>query len=259
MSVPTRNKIRRLIALAALALLAPAAAGCGERQDEERGGPAARADPTTGSPGRGGAVDPEDFVDRIDNPFFPLEPGTRFRYEGATEEGDEVVEIEVTDEKKKILGVPTTVVHETVTRSGDLVEETRDWYAQDRAGNVWYFGEDTKEMKNGEVVSTEGSWRAGQDGAEPGIVMKARPQVGDKYAQENAPDVAEDRAEVLALDEKVKVPYGSFDDVLQTEDTNQLETDVVEHKFYGKGVGLLLERETEGGDDRLALTEVRRP
>lgn len=204
-------------------------------------------------------VDPNDFVREIDNPYLPLEPGTRLTYEGRGAEGAEEIVVEVTDETRKILGVTVTVVRDTVSRDGEVVEDTRDWFAQDREGNVWYFGEDSKELENGEVVSTEGSWEAGKDGARPGMVMKADPQVGDVYDQERAPGVAEDKGEVLSLDESVTVPYGSYDKVLKTKDTNPLEPDVVEHKFYAKGVGLLKEQEVKGGKDQAELVSVDRP
>ena len=196
---------------------------------------------------------------RIDNPYLPLVPGTRFRYQGTPEQGSETVLVEVTHRTKRILGVPTVVVHDTVTRRGQLVEDTLDWYAQDREGNVWYFGEDTKEYKNGKVVGTQGSWQAGKDGAEPGIVMKAHPRVGDRYRQEHYPGVAEDMAQVLSVAERVTVPFGAFRQVVLTKEFSPLEPNTVEHKYYARGVGDVLETEGRDERDRLELVDVTRP
>lgn len=184
------------------------------------------------------AFNPADFVQIIDNPFFSLQPGTTFFFEN--EDGSAGNEFVVTRQTKQILGVTCIVVRDTAFEDGEVVEKTADYFAQDKDGNVWYFGEDTKELVDGEVVSTEGTWRAGVDGALPGIIMKASPQVGDEYAQETAPGVAEDRAEVLSLTEMVNVPYANVDQVLQTFDFTPLDPTALEHKFYGPGgVGLL--------------------
>src|SRR5262245_41263074 len=137
------------------------------------------------------AFDPANFVSGIDNPYMPLQPGTTFVYK--TEATGELVTFVVTEQTKVIAGVTCVVVHDTSTVDGELAEDTFDYFAQDKAGNVWYFGEDTKEYEDGKVVSTEGTWHAGVDGASPGIVMEANPQVGDAYNQENAPGVAEDQ------------------------------------------------------------------
>jgi hypothetical protein len=162
----------------------------------------------------------------------------------------------VTGDTKDILGVPCVVVRDTVTLDGEVIEDTFDWFAQDADGNVWYFGEDTKEYEDGEVVTTEGSWEAGVDGAEPGIVMEADPQVGDRYRQEFYEGHAEDMATVLSLDETADVPYGSYEDVLMTEDTTPLEPDVLERKFYARGVGVVLEVDVNGGGEREELVSV---
>jgi hypothetical protein len=253
-----RSAQRGAHALAALALLtAVSVSACGDG-DEDLAGPTEAMQPT-GTPVQGPSVNPADFVTKIDNPYLPYTPGTTFRYEGTTKDGPETVVVEVTRQTKKILGVQTVVVRDTVTQEGQVVEDTFDWFAQDREGNVWYFGEDTKELEEGKVVSTEGSWEAGKDGAEPGIVMKAKPKVGDKYRQEYYKGVAEDRGEVLSLTEKVKVPYGSFTGVLKTKDDTPLEPDVVEEKYYAKGVGFIQELQVKGGEDRLQLVSVDKP
>jgi hypothetical protein len=197
--------------------------------------------------------DPADFVAVIDNPYLPWTPGTTLVYEG----GGERVEVTVTDESREIMGIAATVIHDQVFVDGELVEDTFDWYAQDAAGNVWYLGEETEEYGGGEVVSTEGSWEAGVDGAQPGIAMLANPQVGDAYRQEFYEGEAEDVAKVFALAESVEVPQGSYDDVLVTEDWTPLDPDIVEHKFYAPGVGVVREELVEGGDEVLELIEVR--
>ena len=201
---------------------------------------------------------PGRFSTTIDNPYLPMKPGTRmvYRTTDGDEHGREVVR--VTHRTRVVDGVTVRVVRDRAYVGGDLVEDTRDFYAQDRRGNVWYFGENTKTLENGTVTSTKGSWLAGVNRAMPGIVMEADPQVGDSYAQENAPGVAEDRATVLSLDAHATVPYGSFDGLLKTKDFSPLEPAVVEHKKYLRGVGSILEKEVRGGTERLALIRVTR-
>jgi hypothetical protein len=196
------------------------------------------------------------FVPWSTNKYFPLVPGTRFKYRSETDEGVETEIVTVTHRTKRIQGVVTRVVEDVVKVDGEVVEHTLDWYAMDREGNVWYFGEDSRTYENGKLVNTEGSWIAGEDGAEAGIIMKARPKVGDSYDEENAPDVAEDHATVLALDQKVRVPAGRYRGVLQTENTTPLEPDVLEHKYYAPGVGMVLEVDVSGGGTRNELVSV---
>jgi hypothetical protein len=200
-------------------------------------------------------ITPADFVAAIDNPFWPLTPGTVYRYQSDTE----VNLVTVTSDTKVILGVTCTVVHDVVTVDGATTEDTYDWYAQDKDGNVWYMGEDTKEYSGGVVVSTEGSWEAGVDGAKPGIVMYGTlPAQGWPYRQEYYACEAEDMAEVVATDVSVTVPYGTFDHCLQTREFTRLEPDVNEFKVYAPGVGLVLEVEVASGA-RTELTEVTGP
>ena len=180
-----------------------------------------------------------------------------YRERGAGGSGREVVR--VTHRTKTIQGVETVVVRDRAYIGGELAEDTRDWYAQDRQGNVWYFGENTKEYENGKVVSTEGSWEAGADGAQAGIVMEAHPKVGDTYSQEDAPGVAEDMATVLSLDASRTVPYGTFDNLLKTRDFSPLEPSVVERKFYAAGIGSVLEKTVKGPRERVVLVRVVRP
>ena len=202
------------------------------------------------------AVEPANFVAAIDNPYYPLTPGTMMIFEGDTEEGSERVETYVTKDTKRILGVDCVVVRDRVTVNGELVEETLDWYAQDKSGNVWYFGEDSKEYEEGALVGTKGSWEAGVDGAIAGIIMPANPQVGDTYRQEYYAGEAEDMAKVVSLSESAAVPYGSFDNLLMTEEWTPLEPGVVEQKYYALGVGLVLEVIVQGGSGRVGLVAV---
>jgi hypothetical protein len=205
------------------------------------------------------SIDPARFSSTVDNPLLPMAPGTRWVYEGRTDEGLERIVVEVTPDIRQVMGVPCVVVHDTASIDGKLVEDTFDWYAQDKDGNVWYFGEDTKEIKDGKVAGTQGSWEAGVDGAQPGIAMRSRPQVGDRYRQEYYKGEAEDMGEVLSISERVTVRTGSFENVVKTRDFTPLEPDLVEHKYYAAGVGLVLEETVKGGSGRLELVEVTRP
>ena len=202
-------------------------------------------------------IDPANFVSTVDNPYFPLTPGTTLIYEGRSGDEREVVTIEVTDRTKTILGIRCVVVRDTVTIAGEIHEDTFDWYAQDVDGNVWYMGEDTKEYEDGKVASTEGSWEAGVDGALPGIIMPADPTVGLAYTQEHYAGEAEDKGEIVALGEQVTVPAGSYDSVVVTEDRTPLEPKFLEHKYYAAGVGVVFEEIVKGGEGVLRLVEVR--
>jgi hypothetical protein len=201
-------------------------------------------------------IDPADFVTTVDNPYFPLTPGTTVVFAGTSEGEREVVTVRVTDRTKVIQGVTCVVVRDTVRTGGEVTEDTFDWYAQDVDGNVWYMGEDTKEY-DGDVVSTEGSWEAGVHGALPGVIMPADPEVGMAYTQEHYAGQAEDKGKIVALGRQVSVPYGSFDDVLVTEDWTPLEPNVLERKSYAPGIGVVFEELVQGGQGMLRLVEVR--
>jgi len=203
-------------------------------------------------------IDPGNFVTTIDNLYFPLPPGTTFTYRGESEGTPTRDVMTVTQDTKEILGVATTVVHHLSYENGVLIEDTFDWFAQDVDGNVWYFGEDTKELdENGNVISTEGSWEAGVNGAEQGIIMLADPKKGDKYQQENAPDIAEDMAQVIGFEDAFCVRYGCFDNVLVTKEWSPLEKGVVEYKYYASGVGFIFGNMVKGGDEQSELVRVR--
>lgn len=198
----------------------------------------------------------KNFVARVTNPFFTLRPGTTYTYQGTTADGKEKIVVIVTPKTKKVLGIATTVVLDRAYLDGELIEETYDWYAQDREGNVWYFGEDSKEFEDGKVVSTEGSWEAGVDGAQPGIIMLARPKVGDSYRQEYYKGVAEDMADVVALGQTVKGPLGTFKNCLQTRDWSRIEVALNEHKYYCPAVGnVALEVAVDTGE-KVELTKL---
>ena len=235
-----QNTIRALAAALALSVLNLTVAGATDATDD---------------------INPEDFTVRIDNPFFPLPPGTTFIYKGRKELSKQRDEFSVTDRTVVIDGVTCRVVHDKVFIRGVLRENTFDYFAQDRDGNVWYFGEDTEELdKNGRVVSTAGTWRAGVDGAQPGVIMEAHPNVNDHYFQEVAAPLAQDEAIVLNLHETVAVPLGKFTNCLVTKEFAQLEPGNIEHKFYARGVGFILGVVVKGGKERLALVNiVRRP
>jgi hypothetical protein len=204
-------------------------------------------------------INPADFTVRIDNPFFPLSPGTTFIYRGRKELSKERDVFAVTDRTIVIDGVTCRVVHDRVFIRGSLQENTFDYFAQDRDGNVWYFGEDTEELdKKGNVVSTEGTWRAGVNGAQPGVIMEAHPQVNDHYFQELAAPLAQDEATVLSLHETASVPLAKFRNCLLTKEFTQLEPGNVEHKFYARGIGFVLGVVVKGGKERLALVNIVR-
>lgn len=232
-------------------------AGCGSDAGDDSAEPAAA--PRVPSEVPTPTPDPDDFVDTIDNPYLPYEPGTRWVYENSSSEGDERIVVTVTEQTRMVQGVRTTVVRDTVTdEDGKVVEDTYDWFAQDTAGNVWYFGEDSTSYEDGKA-SKEGSWEAGVDGAQAGIVMLADPRPGDRYQQEFYEGEAEDRAEVLAVDAEVTVPFGSYTEMVKTADTTPLEPEVEEHKYYAEGVGFVYEEKVRGGDDRGRLVSMETP
>jgi hypothetical protein len=193
-------------------------------------------------------IDPQDFVDAIDNPFLPLVPGTTWVYEKQGDEGTERIQVSVTYRKREILGVECTVVQDTVSIDGELVEDTEDWFAQDRDGNVWYFGERSFNFTDGEISDLAGSWEAGVDGAKPGIAIPADPVPGEAFRQEFFIGEAEDVARALDLDASVEIGLGSFEGVLQTADFTPISPDDLEHKFYAPGVGKVLTVNVASGE-----------
>lgn len=234
-----------IILVASLVAILPFVTGC---NDDSPGKP--------GGDDYNPVIDPDSFVTVIDNPFLTLAPGTTYVYEADSDGESEGNEVAVTHDTKVILGVTCVVVWDRVWVDDELAEATYDWYAQDTDGNVWYFGEDSKEYQDGVVVSTEGSWEAGVDDAKPGIVMKAHPAVGDSYRQEYYEDEAEDMAKVLSLTEAVTIGLGTYENCLKTKEWTPLEPGVSEHKYYAPGVGLILEEVATGGEGRNELVEI---
>jgi len=201
---------------------------------------------------------PNDFVSEINNKFFTLVPGTTFIYESQREDGTERNEVNVTNNTKVVLGVQTVVVWDRVWLDDELIEETFDWYAQDSSGNVWYFGEDSKEYESGKVISTEGSWEAGIDGAKPGIIMQAEQKLGQPYRQEYYKGKAEDMAQVVAVNEKVNVPFGTFDNCIKTKDWNTLVSGSVEFKYYCPQVGGVTLEVDQDGSNPVELIDMKK-
>lgn len=211
---------------------------------------------TGAAPVRQAGFDPANFVSQVDNPYFPLKPGTTWIYEGSREGHAQRAVMTVTNATKMILGVQCLVIQDDVTEEGQIVEQTQDWYAQDKAGNVWYFGESFKERQDDGSFSTQGSWVAGVDGVQPGIIMEGQPRIGDSYNQERASGVAEDMARVIGRGESATVRYGTFSNVLVTEESTPLEPGYVEHKYYAPGVGNVLILATQGGQERMELVSM---
>ena len=256
--------------MAALAVGALLVAGCGSSSNQ--GSASTTGSVTTASAPSaselapaGGTyspmIDPANFVTTIDNRYFPLLPGTGFHYKGVAENGTtpQTDDMVVTHRTKLILGVPCTVVRDTVSSRGKPIEHTLDWYAQDKDGNVWYMGEDTRELQHGKFVKADDSWEAGVAGAEPGIIMPGDPQPGDAYRQEYYPRFALDQARVVGDGGSVSVPYGSYKSTLLTVETApQLDPGVAERKWYVAGVGDIKEHTVSGNHEEIVLVGVTR-
>lgn len=201
-------------------------------------------------------IEPEDFMSPAEaaanpNPYFPLAPGLRWVYEG----GGETIEVTVLEDTKEVAGITAFVVRDVVREDGEIIEDTLDWYALDEEGNVWYLGEHSQSFENGELVSLDGSWKTDVEGAKPGIIMEAAPEVGDAYRQEFLLGDAEDIGEVLSTMATASAPGGACDgDCVVTKDTTPIEPDVLEHKVYAPGIGLILEVDPETGE-RIELIE----
>jgi hypothetical protein len=232
---------RLLLLLGSVAMVTAGCASSSTRKTTATG-PAGTAPPAS-SPSTTApyhpAIDPRQFSTSITNRYFPLTPGTKIVFDGSRDGVPHHTEMTVTSEIKTVMGVRCVVGRDVVTSQGALVEKTTDWYAQAANGDVWYFGEVTAEYNNGAVSSTKGSWEAGVDNAQPGIVMMARPAIGLSYRQEYRPGEAEDMAKVLRIDPSIQVPGGTFHDVVVTEDSDPLNPDKIDEKRYAPGVGLV--------------------
>jgi hypothetical protein len=257
-AVTSNERLRRkrpiVTALLGVCSLALATCACGADTTADKNHGASRSSGRLPQGSERVKLDPADFTTRIDNPYWPMAPGDKWVYK-ETDEGEQYkVEVTVTDRTKIIAnGVEARVIHDVVSQNGQPVEVTDDWYAQDKAGNVWYLGEDTAEYENGRVTSRAGSFEAGVDGAQAGIIMPADPRVGMAYRQEYYRDEAEDRAVVLSTQEQVEVPFGHFEDALLTKDLVPTEPKVSEYKLYAKNVGPVLAVQTSGGGSREEL------
>jgi hypothetical protein len=245
---------KRKIAIGIALLSALFAFGCGGGGGEESGAGATQALPQGSE-----EVDlrPSDFTAEIDNPYWPMRPGSRWTYRESNGEGGVQIDVvTVTDRTRKLAnGIEARVVHDVVSQGGHPVEVTDDWYAQDAQGNIWYMGEQTAEYENGKVATREGSWEAGVDGAQPGIALPAEPQQGIAYRQEYYAGQAEDQGEVIATGGQAEVPFGHFTEVVSTQDTSPLEPRVVEYKFYAPGVGPVLTLDVSGESGREELID----
>jgi len=246
--------MRRYIALPIALGLVAVAAACGGSSQSTSGLPNGSTPVTATAP------DASNFDGHvIDNQWFPLVPGTTWAYRGV-KDGQSSREIMVaTSQTKTIQGVPCTVVSDKLYLSGALEERTLDYYAQDKDGNVWYFGEDTAELKpDGSVKSTEGTWLSGRDGAEAGIFMPADPQVGQSFRQEYYKGQAEDHFRILSLAEQVKTPGATSDQAMLTMEWTPLEPNIVDHKYYVQGIGTVLEQTAKGPLERNTLVSVHK-
>jgi hypothetical protein len=207
--------------------------------------------------GAAGAPPAGGYSARVDNPWFPLVPGTRYVYAGRKDGLPSRDVVTVLRTTRTIDGAPCAFVSDRLYLSGELRERTTDWYSQDRAGNVWYFGEDTAELDaNGHVTSTEGTWTSGVGGAKPGIYMPAAPHIGQAGRQEFLAGHAEDHYRVIGLFPTVAGTPGK--PALLTEEWTPLEPGVLDHKLYVRGIGVVLEHTEHGGDEHAELVAVTR-
>jgi hypothetical protein len=210
-------------------------------------------------PGWPATLSPNDFVAQVDNPWFPLQPGSEYRYRGLKEHTKMVDVVRVTHRTKQILGVEATVVHDVVSVKGRPEEVTDDYYAQDRHGNVWYFGEATRTLdRHGNTVSTEGSFQAGVNGARAGVLIPGHPTVGKVGRQEFSKGEAEDRFRVLDLNATASVPFVSSRHALRTREWTPLEPRVVDNKYYVRGIGTVREIAVKGPVEQLRLVSFRK-
>jgi len=202
-------------------------------------------------------INPSDFITGVNNEYFTLIPGKTLIYEAKTDEGTERVEVTTLNDTRMVMGIECMIVWDRVFLNDELVEDTMDWFTQDMDGNVWYFGEDSKEIRDGEVISHAGSWESGIDNAKPGIIMLANPEIGDQYRQEYLIDQAEDMGEVLAMDENVEVPYGVFESCLKTRDWTPLEKKSDEYKYYSPDTGAVVLEVGVYSRERVELVDIK--
>lgn len=246
------SKHKLIVAIAGCCVAAGSAvAGCGGDDNAKAHGSSDRGLPQSSEPSK---LDPADFTTKIDNPYWPMRPGSRWVYRETNTKGErQKVVVTVTRRTERLAnGITARVVRDVATKNGQTIEATDDWYAQDADGNIWYLGEKTAEYRNGKVASRAGSFEAGVNGAQPGIALPADPQPGLSYRQEYLKGEAEDRGAIVTVgEEKVEVPFGFFDkNVVMTRDLVPLEPHVQELKFYARGIGPLLSVHTDGDGGR---------
>jgi len=250
----TPIRARASAAIVAVVVAAVATAGVVAQAGAAPAAKASQAIRSGAGPGWPKILHPSEFVARVDNPYFPLDPGSRWRYRGRDAGGPFADRMHVKHKTKTILGVQTTVVHDVVLRHGKQREVTNDWYAQDERGNVWYFGERTKELSpKGNVVTREGSWKSGRDGARPGILMPGHPRVGQTARQEYFKGHAEDHFKILDVNARVKTPAVSSRHAVRTKEWTPLEKGVIDNKYYARGYGDVKEKTVKGGLEVLHL------
>jgi hypothetical protein len=256
----SRNPIRTRLALALAAAAAVAVAVVAIGQAGAASAPSGSQTIKSGAgPGWPKTLQPSDFVGRVDNPFFPLKPGSTWRYRGRDDHGRFADRMHVRHKTKTILGVKTTTVHDVVLRDGKQREVTNDWYAQDRQRNVWYFGENTKELdRHGHVKTREGSFQAGKDGAKVGVLFPGHPKVGQTARQEFFKGHAEDHFKVLDVDARARTPRGITHHAVRTKEWTPLEPDILDNKYYARGFGTVVEKTIKGGLERLHLVRFHR-
>ena len=202
-------------------------------------------------------LDPANFVSVIDNLYYPLPVGRVLVYKGARDGRRQTDTVTVTDQTKVLEGITaTTITDVATTPGGKLLEKTTDWYAQDKQGNVWYLGEDTKAYLPNGQVDTSGSWMADVNDGEPGIIMEANPQIPDAYRQEYLPGQAEDTAWITGRGGSLKVPSGTVHNVLTSLEHTALEPEVVDMKVYAPGLGIVMEQALAGGQEVAKLVKV---
>jgi hypothetical protein len=238
-------------AVAGIAILLPALAGCGSSGDNTSSAATQSGTNTFPQSSEPSNLNPADFSTNIDNPYWPMPVGATWHVHVSNPQGESLQEtITVTNQTKKIAdGVTARVVRDVVYDGGKPSEITDDWYAQDAEGNVWYFGENTATLQNGKW-DRSGSFEAGRSGADAGIAMAAHPTVGLTYREEYYRGHAEDRSKVLALDQQVQAPAGHFTGAILTDDYSPLEPDVSEYKLYAKGVGPVVAVSVSGEAER---------
>jgi hypothetical protein len=241
----SNRTIAALTLTGALAAAAVAAAGITTATAGSAGVPGSSA----------GVVDPARFQHSAANSFFPLNPGHVTVLDGESD-GEKFREVvTVSSRTKTITGVETTVVDDVARRpDGSVSEKTQDWYATDDTGQVWYFGEDTATYDaSGHVVSREGSWEAGVDGAVAGIIMPSEPAISNAFRQEFLRGSAEEQAWIVQHKKHVDTRGGRYDDILRMFEWTRLEPGVMSMKFYAKGIGIVEERDIAGGDEHFWL------